>query len=96
MMVHLARQNLVGNRHVFRAFSLDPIDVRTLKSARNGRHDRPRDVVLEVKHVSHILVVALGPDVVAARRLDELSGDTDTVANLTHVALKLRPPYVLF
>src|SRR5262249_21694436 len=45
------------------------------------------DPVLQIKRVFEGAVEAIGPEVLSARRLDELTGDADAVARLAETAL---------
>src|SRR6516165_5237498 len=58
----------------------------------DGRGDRNRyslgDLVLHREDVGKIPVVALGPDVVAGLRFDELRGDADPISGLAHAAFE--------
>ena len=50
--------------------------------------DRLRDLVLQGEDVVQVAVVALGPDVIAARAFDQLGGDAHALAGLAHAALE--------
>src|SRR5216684_982617 len=58
----------------------------------NGRGDGDRyrfgNLVLHREDIGEIAVVALGPDVVASLRFDQLGGHTDPIAGLTHTAFE--------
>jgi hypothetical protein len=45
------------------------------------------DFLLDGEYVLNGAIVPLGPEVGAACRIDELSGDADSVARTSHVAL---------
>ena len=61
---------------------------RQLKLAGKLADDGFGDLVLDREDVFEFAVVALGPQVVAARRLDQLAGDAHPRAGLAHAALK--------
>ena len=52
------------------------------------RDDGLGDLVLQREDVVQVAVVALGPEVVVARRLDQLGGDADAPARAPHAALE--------
>ena len=52
--------------------------------------DRARDLVLHVEDVLQLAVVALGPELEAVARVDQLHGDADAVARAAHAALEHR------
>src|SRR5262245_42524222 len=55
---------------------------------RDRLDDRFDDLVLDGEHVSHLAVVALGPDVIAVGDVDELSGDAQPVPGLADAAFE--------
>ena len=59
---------------------LDPPDER--------RHDRRRDLVLNLEYLCQLAIVALRPDMRAARRFDKLGGDANAVARAPDAALQ--------
>ena len=50
--------------------------------------DFPCDLVLQGKDVGQVAVVAVGPDVIAGRGVDQLGGDAHAIAALAHAALQ--------
>ena len=52
------------------------------------RHDGLADLVLQGEDVGEVAVVALGPDVVAGRAVDQLGGDPHPAAGLAHAAFE--------
>src|SRR5262249_54107846 len=55
---------------------------------RDGADNAAGDLVLNGKDVLEGAVVALGPDMMAACSVDELRGDTNAVAGLSHAAFE--------
>src|SRR5262249_12901726 len=55
---------------------------------RDGADNAAGDLVLNGKDVLKRAVVALGPDMVAARRVNKLRGDANAIAGLPHAAFK--------
>ncbi len=55
---------------------------------RQGDDDLQRDIVLHRKDVVEFTVIAFRPNMVAALRIDQLSGDPDSIARLAHTAFQ--------
>jgi hypothetical protein len=53
-----------------------------------GQHDFTRDLVLDVEHVAHQPVIALGPDMVPGRGIDELRRDAEPVGAAANAAFE--------
>ena len=54
----------------------------------SARDDGLRDLVLQGEDVGQVAVVAVGPDVVAGRAVDQLGGDPHPAAGLAHAAFE--------
>ena len=52
------------------------------------RHDLERDLVLDGEDVGELAVVAVGPEMPAGRRVDQLGGDAHPLAGAPHAALE--------
>ena len=52
-----------------------------------GRHDGARDLPLNREHLGEVPLEALGPQMVAGRRVDQLRRDAQPTALLAHAAL---------
>src|SRR6185437_3943741 len=51
------------------------------------RGDGANDLVLHVRDLRHVAVIVAGPQVIAARRLDQLRADADAPAEAAYAAL---------
>src|SRR5262249_48878285 len=63
----------------FQSCRLDP--------RRQDGDDALRDIVLHCENILKVAIVALRPQVVAARPIDQLSADANSVAGATYTAL---------
>ena len=62
-----------------------------LQDTTQGLHHIRRDLVLDIEHVLHLAVVALGPQVIAAGHLDQLRRDPQPVSRPLNAALENGP-----
>jgi hypothetical protein len=53
-----------------------------------GRNDLLGDLILDRENVGEVAIVALGPEMVAGRSVDQLGGDPNAVAGLAHAAFQ--------
>jgi hypothetical protein len=87
---HMPQPALVGRPGVEVVWRLAHRPLQLGLSDRRGDRDRHRltDLVLHREDVGEVAVVALGPDVVAGLRLDQLSGNADAVAGFAQAAFE--------
>src|SRR5215831_9459286 len=64
------------------------LDLGSDNPGRDGADNAAGDLVLNGKDVLKRTVVALGPDVMAARSVDKLRGDANAIAGFAHAAFK--------
>lgn len=64
------------------------LDLGSDNPGRDGADNAAGDLVLNGKNVLESAVVALGPDVMAARSVNKLRGDANAIAGLPHAAFE--------
>ena len=82
-----AQQEIVGGEADRRLAQRLP-DLCILDPPDERRNDRRGDLVLDLEDLGSAAIVALGPEMRAARRLDKLGGDANTVAGAPNAALQ--------
>ena len=82
-----AQDEIVGVEAVG-PLAFDPLDFGPTQARLDRADDRQRDLVLQREDVVELAVVALGPDVGAGRRIDELAGDAHAIRRLAHAAFE--------
>ena len=69
-------------------FALDPLDLDLAQAGLDRTDHAHRELVLQIENIVLHPVVALGPQMDAGLRLDELAGDANAVAELAHAAFE--------
>src|SRR5262249_61042582 len=81
------QQEIVGLEHSGRRpAQTNPLGFGELH--RHGPDDLLADLVLQGKDVAHLAVVAVGPDVIAGRRVHQLRRYPQAIARTLHAALQ--------
>ena len=87
MVQYLARQHVFVGSHALRGLALRAIVAGRFDPAGERADDRAAHLVLDGEDVLDLAVVALGPDVPVGLGIDQLHGDSDTVAGFANAPL---------
>src|SRR6266496_2530404 len=71
-----------------RSFAFDAFDLHASKARLDNADDAHCNLVLESEDIVERPIIALGPDMGASLRLNELAGDADTISCLAHTTLQ--------
>ena len=88
MVQHLGGQHALIGRHVVRRLALRTVVRGGLDATGQRRDNRAGHLVLDGENVLELAVVAFGPNVPVGFCVDQLHGDADAIARLSHASLE--------
>ena len=90
IILHPAQEGVIGLQ-VVRVFAHDVPLLLQRELQLQRRHDLLHDLILQRKDVLQRAVIALGPQVIAGRGIDQLRGDPHLLARFLHTAFQHVP-----